>query len=127
MSAVEVFHFYNERQTIEAFFKTCKETYGIKNLRTSKFYGIYGILWLVFITHNLITLMKNTTFKSSKLNNMGIDTLAKKLGSIYVKVIKFKNYIEVVLPSLSKLAKLFIEALQPKYDQLSFHEFLNTA
>jgi len=42
MDTVELFHFYNKRQTIEAFFKTCKEVYGIKNLRTSKFYGIYG-------------------------------------------------------------------------------------
>lgn len=34
MDAVELFYFYNERQTIEAFFRTCKEVYGIKNIRT---------------------------------------------------------------------------------------------
>lgn len=55
INAVQLFHFYNGRQTIEAFFKTCKDVYGIKNLRTSKFYGIYVFLWLVFITHNLIS------------------------------------------------------------------------
>ncbi|AOT68303.1 hypothetical protein Gferi_01085 [Geosporobacter ferrireducens] len=127
MSAIELFHFYNERQTIEAFFKTCKEIYGIKNLRTSKFYGIYGFLWLVFITHNLITLMKNTTFNSSKFQNIGVQALIKKLGSVFATVIEFKDHIEIVLPNLSKLAKLFVEALQPKYIQLSFHDFLNTA
>lgn len=127
MSATELFHFYNKRQTIEAFFKTCKEVYGIKNLRTSKFYGIYGFLWLVFITHNLITLMKNTTFSSSNLQDMGIQTIVKKLGSITARVIELKDHIEIVLPSLSELAKSFVEALQPKYVQLSFHDLLNTA
>ncbi|WP_279233124.1 transposase [Marinisporobacter balticus] len=44
MSAVELFHFYNQRQTIEAFFKMAKNVYGRKNLRTRKFYGIYTFL-----------------------------------------------------------------------------------
>ncbi|MBU5438471.1 transposase [Tissierella sp. MSJ-40] len=127
MNGVELFHFYNKRQTIEAFFKTCKEVYDIKNLRTSKFYGIYGFLWLVFITHNLIILMKSTTFSSSKLQDMDIQTLVKKLGSITVRVIELKDHIEIVLPSLSELVKLFVEALQPKYTQLGFHDLLNTA
>ena len=44
MSAVELFYFYNKRQTIEAFFKMAKNVYHIKNLRTSKFHRIYGFL-----------------------------------------------------------------------------------
>ena len=34
MSTHELFHFYNQRQTIEAFFNTCKNVYHMKNLRT---------------------------------------------------------------------------------------------
>ncbi|SDK81457.1 transposase [Natronincola ferrireducens] len=127
MSAIQLFHFYNDRQTIEAFFRTCKEVYGIKNLRASKFYGIYGFSWLVFISHNLISLMKNTAFSTSKLKDMGVHSLIKKLGSIPAKVMELKDHVEIVVPSLSELAKLFVEALQPKYVQLSFHDFLNTA
>ena len=127
MGTVELFHFYNKRQTIEAFFKTCKEIYGIKNLRTSKFHGIYGFLWLVFITHNLIALMKNTTFSSSKIGNMGIKTLVKKLGNITASVIEFKDSIEIILPSLSELARLFVKALQPSYVQLSLYDLLDAA
>lgn len=41
MSPVELFHFYNGIQTIEAFFKMTKNVFHIRNLRTSKFYGIY--------------------------------------------------------------------------------------
>lgn len=127
MNAVELFHFYNGRQTIEAFFKTCKDVYGIKNLRTSKFYGIYGFLWLVFLTHNLIVLMKNTTFSSTKLGDVGIKTLVKKLGNLTARIQESSNNIEIILPNLSTLAKLFVEAIRPKYVQLSFHDFLNTS
>ena len=44
MSAVQTFHFCNGRQTIEAFFRAAKNTYGIKNLRTSSFYKIYSFI-----------------------------------------------------------------------------------
>ena len=125
MDTVELFHFYNKRQTIEAFFKTCKQVYGIKNLRTSKFYGIYGFLWLVFISHNLIILMKNTAFSTSDFGNIGIGSLVKKLGTITARIIESENHIEIVLPSLSKLSKLFVETLRPKYIQLSLYDILN--
>ncbi|EKX78227.1 hypothetical protein CFSAN001628_020950 [Clostridium botulinum CFSAN001628] len=39
-----------------------KNIYQIKNLRTRKFLGIYGFLWLVFITHNLISWFKSIFF-----------------------------------------------------------------
>lgn len=55
MEAVKLFYFYNGSQTIEAFFKMAKNTYNIKNLRTKRYYGIYAFLWLVFITHNLVS------------------------------------------------------------------------
>lgn len=45
LSAVKAFHFYNGHQTIEAFFKTAKNVYGIKSLRTKSFYGVYSFLW----------------------------------------------------------------------------------
>ena len=73
MSAVQLFHFYNERQTIEAFFKMAKNVYHIKNLRTSQFYGIYGFLWLVFITHNLISWFKSTTCIILNLKIWGLE------------------------------------------------------
>lgn len=71
--------------------------------------------------------MKNTTFSSTKLKDMWIKTLVEKLGRITAKVIETKDNIEIILPSLSKLATIFIEALQPKCVQLTFHDFLNSA
>lgn len=121
LSPVEAFHFYNGRQTIEAFFKMAKNTYGIKNLRTRKFYGIYSFLWMVFMTHNLITWFRATKLYGTKLEGVGVKTLVKKCSRIKGFVERTIDGIKVIMPPLSKLAELLIEALlQPKYIQLSF-------
>jgi len=115
-SAKELYYFYNkQRQTIEAFFKTCKNTYHIKNLRTTKFYGIYSFLWIVFITHNMISWMKSTVFQDSELENAGTKTLVEKLGTIPAEVRKTAESIQVVLPEISTLARKFVECMKPKY------------
>lgn len=118
MSVKDLFHFYNGRQTIEAFIKTCKNTYGIKNLRTKCFLGIYGFLWLVFITHNLISWMKTTVFAETEFGELGVDTIVRKFGSISAEVTETYNHLDIKLPSLSKLARLFVDALNPQYIQL---------
>ncbi len=121
LSPVDGFHFYNGRQTIEAFFKMAKNTYGIKNLRTRKFYGIYSFLWMVFMTHNLIIWFRATKLYGTKLEGVGVKTLVKKCSRIKGFVERTIDGIKVIIPPLSKLAELLIEALiKPKYIQLSF-------
>jgi len=119
MSALEMYYFYNKRQTIEAFFKTCKNIYHIKNLRTRKFEGIQAFLWMVFITHNLLSWFKSTMLSDTKLEGVGTKTLVEKLGSIVAEVRKTGDTIRVILPQISVLARKFAECMQPKYKQLS--------
>ncbi len=85
--------------------------YHIKNLRTSKFYGIYGFLWLVFITHNLISLFKSTVLYGTKLENVGVRTLVKSLGNIKGFVKRTSEGITVNISPITKLAKLIADAL----------------
>ncbi|OGO77927.1 MAG: hypothetical protein A2Y23_04215 [Clostridiales bacterium GWB2_37_7] len=121
MSAVEAFHFYNGRQTIEAFFKTAKNVYGIKSLRTSSFYGIYGFLWLAFMTHNLISWFRMIKLHGTGLQTVGVKTLVQKCSRIKGFVERTTQGIYVKIEPLSKLAKLLIEALaEPECVQLSF-------
>ncbi|URZ03332.1 transposase [Clostridium felsineum] len=121
MNAVDIFHFYNKRQTIEAFFKMVKNVYHIKNLRTSKFYGIYGFLWLVFITHNLISCFKSIILHGTELENIGVKVLVKTIGNIKGYVKRTVDGIIVNIPPLTKLARLIADALcQPRYEQLVF-------
>ncbi|MCL2322502.1 MAG: transposase [Oscillospiraceae bacterium] len=105
-SAEELFHFYNERQTIEAFFKMAKNVYHIKNLRTRKFYGIYGFLWIVFITHNIISLFKGTMFAGTELEDAGMKVFVEKVGKIKGFVERLKESIEVRIPKMTKISKL---------------------
>ncbi len=115
-SAVEIFHFYNKRQIIEAFFKMAKNVYHIKNLRTSKFYGIYGFLWLVFITHNLISWFKSTVLYGTKLENVGVRVLVKNVGNIKGFVKRTAQGISVNIPPITNLSKLIADALcSPRY------------
>jgi hypothetical protein len=119
MSAVEIYYFYNKRQTIEAFFKTCKNVYNIKNLRTRKFDGIYAFLWIVIITHNMLSWFKSTVLSGTELENVGTKTLVEKLGSIVAEVRRTDHGIEIILPHISALARKFVECMKPKYEQLS--------
>jgi len=121
MDACELFHFYNKRQTIEAFFKMAKNVYHIKNLRTTKFYGIYGFLWLVFITHNLIVWFRETSLAETDLKDIGVRDLVKKVGCIRGFVTQINEKIVINIPPLTKLSKLIADALcYPRYLQLSF-------
>ncbi|URZ17814.1 transposase [Clostridium felsineum] len=121
MNVVEIFHFYNKRQTIEAFFKMAKNVYHIKNLRTSKFYGIYGFLWLVFITHNLVSWFKSTVLYGTKLENISVRGLVKTIGNIRGFVTRSSNGITINIPPITKLTKLIVDALcAPKYIQITF-------
>lgn len=123
MSAVELFHFYNQRQTIEAFFKTAKNVYGIKNLRTRKFYGIYAFLWLVFMTHNFIENAKTLLFAETTLANTGMKVLVKRVGNIRALVERSIDGIKVIIPTFTKLAKQLANALiEPKYVQISLFD-----
>jgi Transposase DDE domain group 1 len=118
MDAVAIFHFYNKRQTIEAFFKIAKNVYNIKNLRTSKFYGIYGFLWLVFITHNIISWFKSVVLYGTELEDVGVRVLVKRLGSIRGFVKRTAKGIIVNISPVTKLAKLIADALRaPMYIQ----------
>ena len=105
--ANKLFNFYNERQTIEAFFKMCKNTYNIKNLRTSNFFGIYGFLILVLITHNMVLSMKKTCFKDTEIENMGTTAIHKNVGYIMADVVQKDGSIDVIIPPLNKLIKIY--------------------
>jgi len=110
LNPVELFHFYNERQTIEAFFKLCKHTYGIKNLRTTKFDGIHAFLWLVLITHNLLTWMKVLLLHGTGLECAGIRTILNKVGRLKVVVQESSAGAAYILPGLSKMVRILMSA-----------------
>lgn len=118
-TAEEIFYFYNERQTIEAFFKTCKNTYSIKNLRTRKYHGIYSFLILVFITHNILINTKKIYFEGTKIESMGMKSIYSEFGYLMADVVKKDDNIEILIPKLNKLTEIIIDKLCNKNEQIS--------
>ncbi len=61
------FDFYNQRQTMEAFFKASKHIFGMANLRSRRFLAIAPFLGFVFPGHNLLVWTKAALFAGTRL------------------------------------------------------------
>lgn len=66
----------------------------------------------------MISWMKSTVFAETEFGDLGVDTIVKKFGSIPAEVKETDDHIDIILPSLSKLARLFVEAIRPRYTQV---------
>ena len=116
-AAAEVWQLYVERQTIEAFFKLGRGVYGMDNLRSRQFSAIYGFLWLVFITHNLLQWVKRGLFGDTELADIGTRELVEKLGTLPARREYTPTGWRLLLPSHSRLAQLFVQILRPQWVQ----------
>ncbi|RUT62047.1 hypothetical protein C1143_08050 [Clostridium botulinum] len=80
------------------------------------------ILWIVFITHNLISWFKSIVLYGAKLENVAVKILNKNIGNIKGFVKRTSEGIIVNIPPIIKLAKIIADALYtPKYIQLTFN------
>jgi hypothetical protein len=110
---------YSERQSIEAFFKTGRHVYGLGNLRSREFNAIYGFLWLVFITHNLLQWIKQDLFAETALATLSTRELVEKVGRIPARREQTERGWRLHLPSQVALARLFVSVFCPQWVQLS--------
>lgn len=113
-----LFDFYNQRQTIEAFFKAGKHVFGMANLRSRRFTPIAGFLWFVMITHNLLVWTKAALFAGTKLVVARTQELVEKIISVPAFVIRHGSGFRLELPAAGVLARHLREALQPTAIQL---------
>jgi hypothetical protein len=113
------FTFYNERQTIEAFFAQSRHIYNIQNLRSRKFNAIYAFLRFVFLTHNLIHWTKQAHFVGTELAQATTRTLVQHIARVRAHWSWSGTFNLLIFPS-SRWAALLLEALQPRLIQLEF-------
>jgi hypothetical protein len=118
LTAGRLFDFYNQRQTIEAFFKAGKHVYGMANLRSRRFVPIGAFLWFVMITHNLLVWTKAAIFAGTKLAVAHTRELVDKIISVPASVIRQGSGFDLQLPELGVLARHLREALVPTAVQL---------
>jgi Transposase DDE domain len=110
---------YSARQTIEAFFKTGRQVYGLGNLRSREGTAIYGFLWLVFITHNLLQWVKQELFGETPLASLSTRELVEKVGRIPARREQTEGGWRLHLLSQVALARLLVSAFCPQWIQLS--------
>jgi hypothetical protein len=111
------FSFYNERQTIEAFFGQSRHVYNIQNLRSRKFCAIYAFLRFVFLTHNLIHWTKQAHFAQTELVHVTTRSLVQHIARVRARWSWTGTFNLFIAPS-NRWAALLLEALQPRPIQL---------
>jgi hypothetical protein len=111
------FTFYNQRQTIEAFFAQSRHVYNIQNLRSRKFNAIYAFLRFVFLTHNLIHWVKQAHFVGTELVHATTRSLVRHIARVRALWSWNGHFNLFILPS-NRWATLLLEALQPRLIQL---------
>jgi len=111
------FTFYNERQTIEAFFAQSRHVYNIQNLRSRHFQAIYAFLRFVFLTHNLINWTKQAHFSQTALAHATTRTLVQHIARVRARWSWNGTFNLFIFPS-NRWAVLLLEALQPRPIQL---------
>lgn len=117
-SASEVWHLYQGRQSIEAFFKAGRAAYGLGNLRSRKFEAISAFLWLVSISHNLLVWAKQELLAGSALAELGSRELVVRLGRLRVGYERTASGYRLLVGQLERLARKLMEALQSGWIQL---------
>jgi hypothetical protein len=58
--------------------------------------------------------MKNTVLHETKMENVGIGTLIKKVGMLAAEVRRTAGSLEIILPEISALAGRFVEYMKEK-------------
>jgi len=106
----QLFAFYNERPTIEAFFSTARHIYNIQNLRSRKFHAIYAFLRFVVLTHNLLHWAKQARLAQTPLVNATTRHLVSYAARVRAHIHWDGRWHIRILRS-SRWATLLIEAL----------------
>ena len=113
-----LFDFYNQRQTIEAFFKASKHVFGMANLRSRRFLAIAAFLGFVFLTHNLLVWTKAALFAGTRLAAAHTREMVEKVIRVPAFLVRHGSALRLELPAVGVLARELREALCPTAAQL---------
>jgi hypothetical protein len=115
MDEVEVTLFNRKRIDIEAIIRDDKYGLYIDNLRTKNFWGIWAYLFIACATHNLISLFRQRVLSGTGIEDLGIQTIVKKLTDIPAKFEKEQHKMRIFFPAGHELARRFIQGKQDNH------------
>ena len=115
MNEVEVVLCFRKRIDIEAIIRDDKYGLYIDNLRTKDFWGIWAYLFIACATHNLISLFRKRVLSGTGIEDLGIQTIVKKLSDIPAKFEKEQHRMRIFFPAGHELARRFIQGKQDNH------------
>ncbi len=115
MDEVEVALSRRKRIDIEAIIKDDKYGLHIDNLRTKNFWGIWVYLLIAGATHNLISLFRERVLSGTGIEDLGIQTIVRKLTDIPAKFEKEQNKMILLFPAGHELARRFVQGKQDNH------------
>jgi len=71
-------------------------------------------------THNLVSLFREKVLRGTGIENLGIQTMVKKLADIPAKFEKERNKMKIFLPVGHELARRFIQGKQDNHKSSIF-------
>ena len=115
MDKVEAVLSCRKRIDIEAILRDDKYGLYIDNLRTKNFWGIWAYLSMACATHNLISLFRDRVLSGTGIEDLGIQTIVKKLVDIPAKFEKEQGKMTIFFPAGYELARRFIQGKQDNH------------
>jgi len=115
MDEVETVLFNRKRIDIEAIIRDDKYGLYIDNLRTKNFWGIWAYLFRACATYNLVSLFRKRVLSGTGIEDLGIQTIVKKLTDIPAKFEKEQDKMRIFFPAGHELARRFIKGKQDNH------------
>jgi DDE family transposase len=104
---------YDDRATIERYFRDEQETLGARSVRTHTAAGAAVFQWMVAITNNLVRWMRARCFAKTELAQYGVGRLVRRAFQIPARLVRTLGRVRVIVPERHALAAMIIDALGP--------------
>ncbi|HEY0710432.1 MAG TPA: transposase [Polyangia bacterium] len=102
---------YDDRATIERYFRDEQCALGARSVRTHKAAGAAVFQWMVAIANNLLQWMRAQYFSTTALAAYGVGRLVKRAFQIPARVVRRGSTLRVIFPQGHLLAAAIVAAL----------------
>jgi hypothetical protein len=112
----EALDIYDDRATIERYFRDEQGALGARSVRTHTAAGAAVFQWLVAITNNLLQWMRKQYLAETSLKSYGVGRLIGQVFQIPARLIREGKRIRVILPERHLLTRALVAAFTASPD-----------
>ncbi len=102
---------YDDRATIERYFRDEQCAFGTRSVRTHKAAGAAVFQWMVAIANNLLRWMRATYLADTALEAYGAERLVRRVFQIPAQLVRTGTRLRVIFPKGNALVASILEAM----------------